>query len=166
MCIRDSLYLDKYVEAEIFKFAEEKEVNLKSFELDHLNPDAIYLEVGIKIAKVSKPQWWKYFFSDKPLRSEMNQINLESEVGWISADRINLLHSWEDLDLDLKALSVDGLKLHVNGMKLNSLLSTEDPKNLDVNQTSSSIGFLRDSLNFPPVTVSYTHLTLPTILRV
>jgi hypothetical protein len=144
-------YLDKYVEAEIFKFDEEKEVNLKSFELDHLNPDAIYLEVGIKIAKVSKPQWWKYFFSDKPLRSEMNQINLESEVGWVSADRINLLHSWEDLDLELKALSVDGLKLHVNGMKLNSLLSSEDPKNLDVNQTNSSIDFLRDSLNFPPV---------------
>ena len=72
------LYLDKYVEAEIFKFAEEKEVNLKSFELDHLNPDEIYseqisldfmvmeaLKVGIKVAKVSKPQWWEYFFSDK-----------------------------------------------------------------------------------------------------
>ena len=35
------LNLDKYVESEIIKFAEEKEVNLKSFELDHLNPDGI-----------------------------------------------------------------------------------------------------------------------------
>ena len=66
------LFLDKYLEAEIFKFAEEKEVNLKSFELDHLKPNTIssekisldfmvmeVLKVGIKVAKVSKPQWWK-----------------------------------------------------------------------------------------------------------
>ncbi len=158
------LYLDKYLEAEIFQFAEEKEVNLKSFEIDHLNPDGIYseqisldfmimeaLKVGIKVAKVSKPQWWKYFFSDKPLKAEINQIDLESEAGGMTVDRIKLFYYWEDLGLDLKALSVDGLKLHVNGMKLNSLLSSKDPKNLDVNQTSSSIGFLRDSLNFPSV---------------
>lgn len=158
------LFLDKYLEAEIFKFAEEKEVNLKSFELDHLKPNTIssekisldfmvmeVLKVGIKVAKVSKPQWWKYFFSDKPLRAEINQINLESEVGGLNVDRVNLIYSWEDLDLDLKALSVDGLKLHVKGVKLNSLLSSADTKNLDFNQTSSGIGFLRESLNSPPV---------------
>jgi len=158
------LNLDKYVESEIIKFAEEKEVNLKSFELDHLNPDGIYseqisldfmvmeaLKVGIKVAKVSKPQWWEYFFPDKRLKAEINQIDLESEAGGVKVDRINLVYSREDLGLDLKALSVDGMKLRVNGVKLNSLLSSGNPKNLDVNQTSSSIGFLRQSLNFPPV---------------
>ena len=90
------VFLDEIIESTIDGIAKENDIEISSLDLEHLNVEGIYSEkisldwmvfdlvnIGVKVGKVMKPQWWKYFIPNNLLKATIQDLKIESEAGQI-----------------------------------------------------------------------------------
>ena len=158
------IFLDDITESTIKDIAQKNDIEISSLHLEHLNTDWIsaekialdwmafdLLNVGVKVGKVMKPQWWKYFIPNNLLRATVEDLKIESDAGQVDIKKLQFVYFWKKLNLFLNATSIDGLSIRVDLPKLYKLMGETSGNGTDDNQTKPSGLAIAEYLKYPPL---------------
>ncbi|MDG1139542.1 MAG: YdbH domain-containing protein [Opitutales bacterium] len=158
------IFLDDITESTIKDIAQKNDIEISSLHLEHLNTEWIsaekialdwmafdLLNVGVKVGKVMKPQWWKYFIPNNLLRATVEDLKIESDAGQVDIKKLQFVYFWKKLNLFLNATSIDGLSIRVDLPKLYKLMGETSGNGTDDNQTKPSGLAIAEYLKYPPL---------------
>lgn len=156
------VFLDEIIESTIDGIAKENDIEISSLDLEHLNVEGIYSEkisldwmvfdlvnIGVKVGKVMKPQWWKYFIPNNLLKATIQDLKIESEAGQIDVRQAQFVYFWKKLNLFLNATSIDGLSIHLDLEKLTKLKDRISTPDKEGNASKATVLSIAEYLKSP-----------------
>jgi hypothetical protein len=128
------IFLDVILESALEEVAEDNGIEIISLKLDHLQADRVlaeqvsakwkvqnFLDIGIKVEEISKPQWWDYLMPNDLFRATVKGFEMVAEAGQVDISQAQFVYFWKKLNLFLNAVSIDGLSIQLDGQKLRDL---------------------------------------------